>query len=139
MVKKLFSTVNSNDSINDFALLFLRLSAGLTMAFAHGLGKMPPPEMLVQGVGAMGFPMPELFAWLAGLSEFLGGLFLAIGLLTRPAAFFMAITMGVAAFVVHAADPFVKKEMALLYLFISAFFAIRGAGKFSVDRFICKK
>lgn len=139
MIKKLFSTVNSNDSINDFALLFLRLCAGLTMAFAHGLGKVPPPDMFIQGVGAMGLPMPELFAWLAGLAEFLGGLFLAIGFLTRPAALFMAITMAVAAFVVHAADPFIKQEMSLLYLFMSVFFVIRGAGKFSLDRFICKK
>lgn len=139
MVKKIFSTVNSNDSVNDFALLFLRVCAGLTMAFAHGLGKMPPPEMFVQGLTAMGFPMPELLAWMAGLAEFLGGIFLAIGLLTRPAAFFIACTMVGAAFIAHAADPFVKKEMALLYLFISVFFVIRGAGKFSVDRFICKK
>lgn len=139
MIKKAFSFTNTNLACNDFAALILRLFAGLTMAFAHGLGKIPPPEMLVQGLGAMGFPAPEFFAWAAALAEFAGGLLLALGLLTRPAAFFMAFTMAVAAFGAHAADPFQKKEMALLYLVISLFFVIYGAGKFSIDRFISKR
>lgn len=109
------------------------------MAFSHGLGKTPPPAPLVEGLSAMGFPMPEVFAWLAALSEFAGGILLALGLLTRPAALFMTVTMGVAAFVAHASDPFEKKEMALLYLFISLFFLLHGAGRWSVDYIITKK
>lgn len=122
----------------DLGLLVFRLAIGLTMAFAHGLGKLPPPDQLVQGVGAMGFPAPLVFAWLAALAEFAGALFLAIGLFTRYAAFFMGFTMSVAFFVAHAADTFDKKEMAFLYLAASLLLLFTGAGKFSLDRMLRK-
>lgn len=121
---------------HELSLTALRVFAGLAMAFGHGWGKLPPPQMLVDGVGAMGFPQPEIFAWLAALSEFGGGLLLAVGLATRPAALAVAVTMAVAAFGVHAADPFAKKEMALLFFFISLVFVFRGSGRISFDRFI---
>lgn len=136
---KILSVRNANLKMDDFALLLLRVFVGLTMAFAHGLGKMPPPEQMISGLESMGFPAPLFFAWCAGLAEFLGGIFLALGLLTRPAAFFMMFTMGVAAFVAHAADPFNVKEMALLYMMIALFFVLFGAGRYSVDGFIFRK
>ncbi|WII73507.1 DoxX family protein [Bdellovibrio sp. 22V] len=137
--KKLLSAKNYNTKQDDLALAMLRVFIGATMAFSHGLGKIPPPEMLVQGVSSLGFPMPEMFAWSAGLAEFVGGLLLAIGFLTRPAAAFVVFTMGVAAFAVHAADPFAKKEMALLYFFAALFFVLHGAGRWSVDHLLTKK
>jgi putative oxidoreductase len=123
----------------DLGLLLLRLSAGLMMAFSHGLGKMPPSDRFLQGVEALGFPLPGLFAWAAAGAELLGGLLIAVGLLARPAAVFLAITMAVAAFGAHAADPFSKKEMALLYLAISLTVAIAGAGRYSLDAKIFKR
>lgn len=135
----LTSPRNSNSIWDDRALLILRVFAGLSMAFAHGLGKLPPPDMLVQGVAGIGFPMPEFFAWNAALAEFLGGLLLVLGLLTRPAAAAIAFTMLIAAFVVHAADPYQVKEMAFLYLFIALFFMIMGPGRYSVDRLLNKR
>jgi putative oxidoreductase len=123
----------------DFGLLVFRLGIGLTMAFAHGLGKLPPPQMMVDGLTAMGFPLPVFFAWCAALSEFLGGLLMAAGLYTRWASASLAFTMFVAAFVAHAVDPFAKKEMALLYLFGSLLLLFQGAGAFSLDRIFRKK
>jgi putative oxidoreductase len=130
---------SSDGFVGDLAQASLRVFAGLTMAIAHGLPKFPPGEQLVGGLTQMGFPVPELFAWLAVGAELLGGLFLCIGFLTRPSAAFLAITMLVAAVVVHGADPFQKKEMALLYFFISFFFMLKGAGKLSIDQFIRQK
>jgi putative oxidoreductase len=122
----------------DIGLTILRVSAGLMMAFGHGMGKIPPSDGFVQGVGELGFPQPLLFAWAAGASEFFGGLLLAAGLLTRPAAFFIAFTMTVAAFMRHAGDPMFgrtpSKEMALLYLAVAVAFLLTGSGRFSVDR-----
>lgn len=138
MKKILFGTTPESSNSGEFSLAFLRVLAGLTMAFSHGLGKVPPPEMLVQGVAGIGFPMPEFFAWAAALSEFAGGILLALGLFTRPAAAFLSFTMFIAAMVVHAADPFAKKEMGLLYFAIALVFAIRGSGRWSVDHFIKK-
>lgn len=139
MFSKLISPNNLNQKYDDMALALLRLFIGLTMAFAHGLGKLPPSEMLIGGVSSLGFPMPEFFAWCAGLAEFAGGILLAVGLLTRPAAGFVVFTMLVAAFGVHSADPFAQKEMSLLYLFVSLFFVIHGAGRWSVDQILSKK
>lgn len=86
----------------------------------------------------MGFPMPIVFAWAAGLSEFVGGLFLALGLFTRLSGFFIAFTMLVAIVGVHAADPFQKKELAFLYFFVATAFAIKGSGDWSIDSFLRK-
>ncbi len=139
MFRKIIAAKNENTKLDDFSLALLRVFIGLTMAFSHGLGKMPPPEQLIGGVEAMGFPMPVFFAWAAALAEFAGGILLAIGLLTRPAAAFVMVTMATAFFIVHAADPFQNKEMALLYLFASLFFVIHGAGRWSVDHFIARQ
>ena len=128
-IKKFFSQP-------DLGLLLFRVFIGAAMAFAHGLGKLPPSEQLIQGVAGMGFPQPELFAWAAALSEFAGGVLIVIGLLTRPAALFLGFTMFVAAFAAHADDPFQKKEMALLYLFSCVLLLFSGAGKYSADRLI---
>ena len=97
----------------DIGLLVLRLGAGLFMAFGHGFGKIPPSDGFIGGVEKLGLPMPIFFAWMAAFSEFLGGLLIALGLFTRPAAFFWICTMGTAAFIRHADDPFSAKEKAL--------------------------
>lgn len=135
----LLSSTNPTSNVTDLGFFLLRVFVGLTMAFAHGLGKMPPPQMLIDGVAGLGFPMPELFAWAAALAELAGGLFVAFGLLTRPAAAFIAFTMLVAAFGAHAADGFDKKEMALLYFFTMSFFALAGAGRWSIDHVIGRR
>lgn len=123
----------------DLGLLVLRLGFGLALAFAHGLGKLPPSEGFVQATAGLGFPLPVLFAWAAALSEFLGGLLIAIGLATRPAAIFISITMTVAAFVQHGADPFAEKELALLYLVSALTLVLTGAGRFSLDHFLVRR
>ena len=123
----------------DAGLLVLRLSAGLFMAFAHGLGKMPPSEGLIKSTGELGFPLPFFFAWMAGISEFLGGLLIALGLFTRPAAFLWICTMGTAAFLRHADDPFSSKEKALLYLVIGLCLFLTGGGKYSLSKLLFNK
>jgi putative oxidoreductase len=119
--------------------LILRLFVGTSMAFAHGLGKLPPSQQFVDGVTTIGFPLPEFFAWAAAISEFLGGLLIVAGLFTRYAALFLGITMIVAAFMVHGADPFQVKELAFFYLFACLTLLFQGAGRFSLDNFFRKK
>jgi len=124
---------------SDLGLLLFRLFVGLSMAFAHGLGKMPPSDQMVETVTAIGFPLPIVFAWCAALSEFVGGLLIAVGLFTRPAALFLGFTMGVAGLVVHGSDQFKVKELAFVYFFASLLFVFHGAGKYSLDKLIRKK
>jgi putative oxidoreductase len=117
------------------------------MGFGHGMskvwgpGRFGPPSQLVEGVDHLGFPFPVLFAWCAALTEFLGALLLAAGLLTRPAALALSFNMFVAAFMAHRSDPFFamqgpSKEPALLYLLPFLLFVFTGAGRFSADRLI---
>ena len=126
------------DRSADLGLLLFRVFVGLALAFGHGLGKLPPKPGFVAGVIEMGFPVPLLFAWAAGMSEFVGGLLIAAGLLTRPAAFFAAMTMFVAAFIRQAGDPFPEIEKALLFLAAMILFLLAGPGRYSVDATIAR-
>ena len=119
-------------------LTLLRVFTGLSLAFAHGIGKLPPSEGLIERAGTLGFPAPIVFAWAAGLSELLGGIFLALGFLTRIASFFIAVTMLTAILGVHAADPYARKELALLYFFVAVAFMLKGAGDWSIDKLLRK-
>lgn len=130
-----FGGVASLPTTVEVSLACARLFAGLAMAFGHGIRKVPPPEGFIAGVGNLGFPFPAFFAWAAGLSEFLGGILLAIGLLTRPAAVFLLITMGVA-FYSHLDDPFRQQELPLLFFFTFLVFLAVGGGRLCIDRFL---
>lgn len=120
------------------ALTLSRVFFGLSISLAHGLAKTPPSETFIGMVDNLGFPLPPVAAWAAALSEMVGGILLALGLLTRPAAFFIIATMLLAAFVVHGSDPFAKKELALLYTAGILPFLVMGGGRFSLDRFFRK-
>lgn len=138
----------------DWAWLVLRM-AGLGLA-PHGWAKVVMLSTgggarVVEVVAALGFPQPLLFAWAAALAELLGGLLVAAGLLTRPAAALAAFTMAVAAFGQHRAhDHLLVKlgwlarpadvvkswgnpELALVYLAAFLAVAIAGPGRFALD------
>lgn len=121
-------------------ILWLRILMGAGMAY-HGYGKVFGGFMdrLIGGVTDMGFPLPVFFAWAAALSEFLGGILVVIGFKTRIASFFIICTMAVAAFVVHAKDPFQVKELALAYLAVSVAIFLVGPGKYSWDGSLGRK
>jgi putative oxidoreductase len=117
----------------DLGLLLLRAGFGLTLAFGHGLGKLTNPQKFLGSVTRHGFPLPEVMAPIAALSEFVGGILVAIGLATRPAALFVIGTMLGAAFVVHGGDPFSKKESALAYALVAFVILVAGPGRYSLD------
>ncbi|MDW3652189.1 MAG: DoxX family protein [Bacteroidia bacterium] len=135
-IKQFFFSTTEDSPMADLGLLILRVGAGLSLAFGHGLGKIPATEGFIEGVGKMGFAMPALFAWAAALSEFLGGIFIALGFATKPSSVLITITMLVAAFIRHAEDPFGRKEKAILFALIAIYLLLKGAGKYSLDELI---
>ena len=75
-----------------------------------------------------------------GVVELVGGLLVAIGLLTRPAAFLCSGMMAVAYFMAHASNgplPIINKgELAVAYCFIFLYIFFRGGGPLSLDALI---
>lgn len=126
-----------------YGLTLLRIVAGLTFA-AHGAQKLFGwfGGYGLAGVGqwmeSIGLAPGYLLALLAGSAEFFGGLALVIGLLVRPAAAVLAVTMLVAIVTVHLANGFFMSnngyEFALALLAISLAVMIEGAGKLSLDQ-----
>lgn len=123
----------------DVAMTALRVFTGLAIALGHGWGKVSDPSGIIGRSETMGLPLPTVAGWLSALAEFVGGLLLAAGLLTRGAAALVFINMTVAWLGwhwLHQGDPFGTMELALLYWFVALQFVIVGAGRFGVDRLL---
>lgn len=123
----------SHSRTTSVGLLVVRVSAGLMMAAGHGWGK-----LVSFGQQAATFPDPlgigHRLAMAGAIgAEFFCSVLVALGLATRVASIPVVFTMGVAAFMIHANDPWGKKEMALLYLVLFLVFAFTGAGSYSLD------
>jgi putative oxidoreductase len=131
---RLARLVGSSPAQIDVALLVLRVWFGGVLAMGHGLGKIKNLGGFIDSVADMGFPLPIVMGPFAALSEFVGGLCLALGVMTRVAGAAVVGTMVGAAFVVHAADPFMKKEFALAYGCAALVLVIAGPGRYSVDQ-----
>lgn len=119
--------------MKDFGLLILRVgTAGLMLT--HGIPKF---LMIINGNFEFGDPLgigpvPSLI--LATISEFLCPILVIIGLKTRWAVVPTIMTMLVAAFIVHGADPISVKEKAFLFLISFIAILMLGPGKFSIDK-----
>ncbi|MCQ8889224.1 DoxX family protein [Pseudoalteromonas carrageenovora] len=130
------------------AALILRVPVGLILA-AHGAQKLFAwfggygLEGTGQWMASIGLEPGYWLALMAGSAEFFGGIALAFGLLTRPAALVTAFTMLIAIFSVHINNGLFMAnngyEYALTLLVATAALAIQGAGSFSVDSVIAKK
>jgi putative oxidoreductase len=131
----------------DVAWLLLRLVVGLNLV-PHGMqkafGAFGGPGMggMAAMLDKMGYPAPTLFAWLVMLTELVGGILIAIGFLTRPAAAALLIFMA-AAVMQHMPRGFFWSsggfEYPLMWGVAALFFVIRGGGPLSVDRAIGKE
>ncbi len=131
--------------ISSIALSLLRFATGLMLAFFHGLGKVngafgfffgDKEWRFIQSVSNLGFPIPVVFALLSALTEFVGGLLLALGLFTRYASAFIAINMAVAVYSHLISNT--KYELALLYFLISLVYLFKGGEGVSIDDLIKK-
>jgi putative oxidoreductase len=125
-------------NLSDFGLLILRVSFSV-LILTHGI-----PKLSKLFVSPIAFPDPlgvgsGLSLVLALTGELIAPIFIMIGFKTKLASIPAAITMFVAAFVVHFEDPIATKEKALLYFFAFLVILLSGAGKFSVDGYLESK
>ncbi|MCW2247089.1 putative oxidoreductase [Azospirillum fermentarium] len=132
------------DRLSVFSDPLVRVTAGLLL-MPHGAQKL---FGLFGGYGLtatgeffatqLGLHPGIVFALLAGLVEFFGGLALVLGLLTRPAALAVAALMGVAVVQVHLGNGFFWTsggyEYPLMWGLTAVAIALKGGDRFSLDR-----
>lgn len=137
---------------NDTTLAICRLVLGLVF-FMHGA------QLALGWFGGYGFAatlhffttqlgIPAVFAALAVLAQFLGGLGLIVGLLSRIAAFGIAAVMLYAVIKIHLAMGFFMNwsgtqkgegyEYHLLTLALCLLIMVKGAGALSIDGVLSK-
>ncbi|MBH0047045.1 DoxX family protein [Pseudoalteromonas arctica] len=143
---KLLNTLLSSKA--GVAALILRVPVGLILA-AHGAQKLFAwfggygLEGTGQWMASIGLEPGYWLAMMAGSAEFFGGIALAIGLLTRPAAVVAGFTLLIAIFSVHISNGLFMAnngyEYALTLLVVTVVLAIQGAGSFSLDNVLAKK
>lgn len=131
-------------SARDWGLLLIRLTVGLLMA-GHGAQKLfglfGGNGLTVTGKGfaALGYRPGKLYAAICGLSEFLGGLGLALGLLTPLAAAAVVGVMINAMVNVNGAHGLWVTDGGVEYNVCLAVVALGlaaiGPGRLAVDRF----
>lgn len=127
------------DSDSNIGLLILRIFIGAAL-LTHGWGKMfGGLEAFTGFVASLGVPAPKLMAFLAAFAECFGSMFLIAGLLTRPAALLILATMTVAIFGAQKGQGFAAQEAAWLYWVPALFFLLKGAGRWSLDRWVTRK
>ena len=136
---------------NNWTLTILRLAAGI-MILPHGLQKtfgwFGGAGFSAQMAGFERGHIPAVFAFLAIMAEFLGGIGLILGALTRIAAFGLAVNMLVGVYLLNWANGFFMNwtglqkgegfEFHLLVVAIALVLMAKGGGAASVDHAIAK-
>jgi putative oxidoreductase len=112
-----------------------------------GLGKLFNIQLPIGYFTDLGIPFPVENAWLVGFTETFGGMFLALGFLSRLTAIPVIINLSVA-YITTEQDA-LKKLLSLdtddffaaapfLFLFASVIVLVFGPGAFSVDYLIAR-
>ncbi len=112
-------------------LLGLRVVFGVSF-LTFGAAKLEDVRGYAEIFAGYGLPAPLASAALAGLSEALGGLLLAVGAAARPAALALAVTMVVALATAHRGEAWLHAKPAP-YLVVALVVLAFGAGPWSVD------
>jgi putative oxidoreductase len=122
--------------------LLPRITVGYTFMMA-GWGKLTNLDVVTQNFIAWGVPFPHILTPFASGWEFVGGLLLIFGLLTRIAAGGLAVVMVVAILSAKLADIEVLTDILSFeettFFVVFVWLAIAGAGRASLDAYLERK
>jgi putative oxidoreductase len=127
--------VGTGDRWASVALTALRVIVGIFMIH-NGLDKLEDmPSFIEAYVVPLGFPFPTFFGYAAALTELVAAPLLAVGLMTRFAAFGLFSTMAVAVYhhILTAGLMIPVIELSGLYGVTFLAFTVTGAGPYSLD------
>lgn len=137
--KQLF--FGTNERMTSLGLLILRVGIGLIFV-KHGYPKLVAgterwlwlgSQMQLLGISFA----PVFWGFMAACAEFFGSIALIVGFGTRIAAFFMAFTMMVAAFLKStsgAGFDEISHPLSLLVVFVALCYT--GSGEYSLDNWL---
>ena len=98
----------------------------------------------MQGAFGQSVPYPEVSAWLSACTEFIGGILILAGFLTRLAAIALVINFGAAVFFVHYVNFAISAEptgmeyaLTLAVVFLGLVFV--GPGRISIDNALFRR
>jgi putative oxidoreductase len=140
----------------DFLVLVPRVLCGYLLAFDFGAAKFglpwsPPDNNLglfevafwfpndVAAYGGLFAQFSVFFAWMGAFSEAVGGLFLLLGLLTRPFAFLVICTMLVAIVCQQWSQGVWNTLPAAGIMWVALYNLILGSGRFGLDHLLSKQ
>lgn len=126
----------------DVGLLVLRIVLGIIF-MGHGAQKLfgmfggPGIAGTTGFFGSLGVPMPGVMAWVVGLFEFLGGLYILLGFLTPVGGIMITCVMIFAIALVHLSKGFWNgnggMEFPLMNLAAALALVFTGPGRYSVE------
>ncbi|KQZ26449.1 DoxX family protein [Mesorhizobium sp. Root552] len=121
-------------ALHDSAETVLRLVTGGFLAL-HGSQKIVNPFGAAEMVEGMGFYPGAFWSLLLACTEFFGGIFIALGFLTRPSALAGLVVLLVTVWFhwVTMDQGISGAEKSILWSAMLFFFVIRGANRHSVD------
>lgn len=136
----------TNDAWIDIASLTGRVFIGVCFVI-HGLGKLGivgPGNMqgFIGWLESLKFPMPELMARMAMLTELAGGALLTLGLFSRPACIGLFFTMIIAASLGHKGGGYLitneppGNEYTINLMAILFVLFLLGPGTYSLDFYL---
>jgi putative oxidoreductase len=138
------------ERMEPLSYLLLRVAFGL-MLMTHGI-----PKILGRSHGSMADPMAgsvhlignvlhlpaaPLIGWFIALLEGVGGLMLALGLLTRLIAPLVVVQMLVISWLLAPTFPWIDRgfEYPLMLVFVVLLVAVRGGGPNSLDAWLWRR
>ena len=134
--------IRSLNRLQPWGIFLLRVILGIAMTF-HGYQKLMPNGLnlhhplaganhFCQFVVSLG--LPHWIGYVSVATEFLGGLFLLFGLLTRFAAFMVTGNMIVALVSVNVHKGYTASEYNLALITMAILLVLTGSGAAAIDR-----